>query len=84
MRGRHARVRVEFADWYPGISPGKWHDATWVREVVLAQQRRGSPRWVIDGRILNDLHFEFQGASPRSPHRPERMVGADISRLPAG
>lgn len=61
MRGREARVRPQFAEWYPKIPPGVWHDAVWTREMVLAQLRGGSPKWMHDGRVLSDRHFEFQG-----------------------
>ena len=74
VTGRQARLRAEYADWYPAVIPGVWHDATWVRETVLAQQRRGEPRWAIGGRILNDAHFEFQGASPPTIGRPQRLL----------
>jgi hypothetical protein len=74
VRGRQALLRREFADWYPGIKPGTWHDAGWVREMVLAQQRHGSPRWALKGRILDDEHFRFQGVSAAQQAQQERRA----------
>jgi len=64
MRGREARLRPEYAEWYPGVVPGVWHNAKWLMERVLQQVRHGSPSWAIDGRPLPASHFEFQGAGP--------------------
>jgi hypothetical protein len=80
MRPREARLRVEFADWYPGISAGVWHNAAWVREMVLAQLRHGSPRFLPTSRVLADAQFEFQGVADRSEQRGERRQPA-LERL---
>jgi hypothetical protein len=65
---RQARLREEYATWYPGIPPGRWHLAESVRRIVLRQLRHGSPSWAPGPRILSDCHFEFQGGSAaRSP-----------------
>jgi hypothetical protein len=74
-------VREEFADRYPSIKPGEWHDASWVREKVLEQQRRISPRQVLAGRVLDDAHFEFQGVGAHRSGAPEhRMHWSDVLR----
>jgi hypothetical protein len=72
--GRQAWLRTEFADWYPRVKAETWHDAIWVRETVLAQLRHGSPRWTFQGRVLNDLHFKFQGVAPPQNTKRTRMV----------
>jgi hypothetical protein len=69
---RKARLREDYADWYPRISPGTWHDAAWVTEVVLQQQRQGSPVWAVEGRVLSEAHFEFQGGDYLPPTGAER------------
>ena len=79
MVGRQDRLRPEYKDWYPGVTADTWHDAVWVREMVLHQQRGGGPRWEIDGRILTDEHFDFQGVSPASPTSLQRLVGNHIT-----
>jgi hypothetical protein len=61
MLHRQARLRPSFSDWYPKITPRKWHNALWAREVALAQLRKGGVRGVEGERVLPDLHFEFQG-----------------------
>ena len=76
MRGRQAWLHREWEDWYPGIIPETWHDAIWVREMVLAQLRHGSPRWTFQGRVLSDGHFKFQGFAP--PQSTRRMVWEDV------
>jgi hypothetical protein len=60
MVRRRARLRIEYAEWYPEIWAGEWHDAEWATERVLEQQRRGSPTWSLHGRVLSDAHFEFE------------------------
>lgn len=71
MVSRQARLRPTFGDWYPGITPGEWHHALWVREVALAQFRKGGPRWQAEGRVLSDVHFEFQGGNADPGRRTE-------------
>jgi hypothetical protein len=63
MLPRQARLRAPFSDWYSRITPGKWHHALWVREVALANLRKGEPQWTEEKgrRVLSDRHFEFQG-----------------------
>jgi hypothetical protein len=83
MRGRQAQLRAEFADWYPGIEPEKWHSAAWVREMVLAQHRHGSPRWAIEGRILDDEHFRFEGVSLEGQrHHEQRLSPPEVTPPP--
>jgi hypothetical protein len=78
VRGRQAWLCAEFADWYPGIEPEVWHDAAWVREMVLAQLRHGAPRWQTQGRVLSDAHFKFQGVAPTGHAKQSRMLWGQI------
>ncbi|HZI73121.1 MAG TPA: hypothetical protein VFD73_03690 [Gemmatimonadales bacterium] len=64
MRTRQARIRQPYEAWFPTIEPGIWHNAAWMAERVLQQQRRGSPTWALDGRVLQDKHIEFRGYGP--------------------
>jgi hypothetical protein len=66
MVRRRARLRTEYAEWYPEIWAGEWHDAQWAAEKVLQQQRTSSPAWSLHGRVLSDAHFEFEGGD----HQP--------------
>ena len=72
MTRRKARLRSEYAAWYPGIEAGAWHDAAWTTEVVLRQMRQGSPFWQLGSRVLDSEHFEFYGGDHGSPSRVER------------
>jgi hypothetical protein len=76
VRGREARLRDAYAEWYPEIRPGVWHNAEWLTEVVLRQQRRGTPAWALGERPLSDEHFQFQGAA-RSRSRQPRRISPD-------
>jgi hypothetical protein len=73
---REARLKPAYDEWYPRISVGVWHNATWVTEIVLQQQRRGTPCWALEDRPLSNAHFEFRGYGPLQgiPTRPRRTV----------
>lgn len=62
---REARLRPEFADLYPSLTPGQWEPAARVAEAVLARlllmEITEAP---IQDRTLNEDHFEFRGATP--------------------
>lgn len=61
MRARRARLRPEFAGWYPEIPGDQWHDAQWVLEIVWRQLQSGTPAWEItQDRVLDNRHFEFE------------------------
>lgn len=75
MLPRQARLRAAFSDWYPKITPGEWHHALWTREMALAQLRKGGPQWQAGGRILSDMHFEFQGGIG------EKRTSKDVRRV---
>ncbi len=58
---REARLRPEFADLYPELTPGQWEPAARIAEVVIARylmlQTHGFP----SDRVLDETHFEFRG-----------------------
>jgi hypothetical protein len=62
---REARLRPEFADLYPTLTPGQWEPAARVAEVVLARllllEISEAP---LHDRVLNEEHFEFRGETP--------------------
>jgi hypothetical protein len=62
---REARLRPEFADLYPTLTPGQWEPAARIAEAVLARllllQISDVP---LQDRLLNEEHFEFRGESP--------------------
>lgn len=64
---RQARLRREYAAWYPTISLSTWLPATTVARAVARQLLEGepewarAPRWAVGLRLLDDRHFEFRG-----------------------
>ncbi|HKT59006.1 MAG TPA: hypothetical protein VJQ46_03085 [Gemmatimonadales bacterium] len=70
---RQARVRAEYAPWYPTIQVATWLPARSVARAVerqlLGETSRWSlgPRWLPGPRLLDDRHFYFRGGSERDP-----------------
>jgi hypothetical protein len=78
---REARLRLEFADLYPTLTPGQWEPAARIAEVVLARllllEISEAP---LQDRVLNEAHFEFRGETPDgSPRATESSRAADRS-----
>jgi hypothetical protein len=76
---REARLRPEFADLYPTLTPGQWEPAARVAEAVLARllllEITEAP---IQDRILKEEHFEFRGETPDgAPRVPRGSRAAD-------
>jgi hypothetical protein len=61
---REARLKREFAKFYPGLKPGIWYKAAWLSARQFARTK-------CDGRaasmasVVNETHFEFRGGRPR-------------------
>jgi hypothetical protein len=60
MTIREARLRPEFADEYPGITPDVWMPATDLAQKLVerAHTRRREGRYT---RTFDPTHFEFRG-----------------------
>lgn len=76
---REARLRPEFAELYPTLTPGQWEPAARVAEAVLARllllEIGEAP---LQDRILNEEHFEFRGETPDgTPHGSAGSRAAD-------
>jgi len=75
---RQARIRAEYAAWYPTIQVATWLPARSVARAVERQLLGESspfslgPRWVPGPRLLDDRHFFFRGGKPRSPSTRSR------------
>jgi hypothetical protein len=72
---REARLRPEFAQLYPELTPGQWEPAARIAEVLLArfllQQMASNPM----DRALQESHFEFRGGAEEPPlTNPRRRV----------
>lgn len=89
---RQARIRAEYAAWYPSIQVATWLPA---RSVARAVERQLlgepspyslAPRWLPGPRLLDDRHFFFRGGAARNPTARSRREdpsspAADVSRL---
>ena len=68
---REARLRPEFADLYPTLTPGQWEPAARIAEVVLARllllEISEAP---FRTGYLNEEHFEFRGEDPCATGTP--------------
>ena len=70
---RQARLKPEFAHFYPGVEPDAWHPAAELADQVLAcRLLLPSGGFVLHERAMSGGHFEFRGgARPRlaAPNR---------------
>jgi hypothetical protein len=61
---REARLRPEFAQLYPVLTPGEWEPAARIAEALLANlllhEMTESPS---PDRLLPEAHFEFRGGA---------------------
>jgi hypothetical protein len=79
---RRTRVRPEFAYLYPEIVPGVWIGARRATRLVQRHPKPREYRPVPDnGRVLPDLHFEFQGGSRKPQDAPKTWVVRASPRL---
>ena len=77
---REARLRPEYAAWYPTLSVVQWLTASTVARSVTRQLMEGEPkgaglpRWERGARILDDRHFMFRrGFAQPSPQTRSRQ-----------
>jgi hypothetical protein len=82
MTRRKARLRPEYAAWYPELLAREWHDAGWATEKVLQQHRKASPSWSLGRRILSEAHFEFEGGDSRPWEGRERRKSTLFTHQP--
>jgi hypothetical protein len=59
---REARLRPEYAAFYPALRPGEWAAAAIVADRVVAGRLIRGSETVVRGRVLLDSHFEFRGS----------------------
>jgi hypothetical protein len=62
---REARLRLEAAELYPKLVPGRWVPAAAVLPVVVRERSRSGDPWDGQERPLPEQHFEFRGGAPR-------------------
>ena len=62
---RQARLKLQHAELYPGVTAGEWMPAWLLAEQLLAlAERRGLAPGV---RACDPAHCEFRGGGPRPP-----------------
>jgi len=67
---REARLRPEFAQLYPVLTPGEWEPAARIAEAVLANLLlRAMTDTPSPDRLLPEAHFEFRGGAPQGRRR---------------
>jgi hypothetical protein len=88
---RQARIRAEYAAWYPAIQVATWLPARSVARAVERQLTGESspyslgPRWLPGPRLLDNRHFLFRGGGHRDPgtrSRKEDTHGPDPGLRP--
>ena len=83
---RQARLRPEYAAWYPDVSATRWYPVLKLVRAVMHQLvhsgPRSSPLWSPGSRALDDRHFEFRGGVERDAGW--RTRAGDTTVWPAG
>ena len=69
---REARLRPEYADFYPGVPPGIWLPAADLGATLLMQHLRAPAPPELGNRLLDESHFEFRGGASRGPGTADR------------
>jgi len=78
---RQARLRNEYAAWYPTLACHVWIPAKTVARAVTRQLldsgplSAACPRWAMGARILDDRHFTFRGGVERADCHPRTRAG---------
>ena len=77
---REARLRPEYAELYPTLTPGQWEPAARVAEAVLARllllEISEAP---VQDRVLQEEHFDFRGETASgAPIAPSKTRSSDV------
>jgi hypothetical protein len=80
---REARLKAEYAEEYPGLTPGVWIPATELAQKLIerAYTRRREGRHT---RTFDPTHFEFRGGLNGARPRGARTRKTDRSTQPQG
>lgn len=72
---RQARLKPEFAHYYPGVEPDTWHAAAALADRVLACRLLLPSRgFALHERAMSGGHFEFRGGDGRRFGAPDRLA----------
>jgi hypothetical protein len=76
---REARLKPEFADRYPPLSPSVWEPAAEISAKMLLWQLQQRGTSALAMRVLDERHFEFRGGWDRGTSTPLRTRATDPS-----
>lgn len=72
---RQARLKPEFAHFYPGVEPDTWHPAAALADRVLGcRLLLPSGGFVLRERAMSGGHFEFRGGAGPRLGAPDRLA----------
>jgi hypothetical protein len=75
MMTRQARLKPEFAHYYPVVEPDTWYAAAALADKVLAcRLLLPSGGFVLNERAMSGGHFEFRGGGGPRSAPPERLA----------
>jgi hypothetical protein len=75
MMTRQARLKPEFAHYYPGVEPDTWHAAAALADQVLAcRLLLPSGGFALHERAMSGGHFEFRGGAGPRFTAPDRLA----------
>lgn len=81
---RQARLRREYAPWYPLIGVTAWMPAQSAANAVRRQLVDGeptwAPKWALGPRVLDDRHFLFRGGANRDVTQRTRSGDTAITQ----
>ena len=79
MLRREARLRPEWGRLYPALQSGQWEPAAVLADRLLADSLLRGSCTAIQGRVLQNEHFDFRGGAARGGERSgvRRAVSVD-------
>jgi hypothetical protein len=81
---REARLRKEFGALYAGVPVNEWRPIGELLDCVTSARLRTGRRSgeLLQGRPLDDRHFEFRGGDDRRSRAPQRRRVGDSAASP--
>ena len=81
---REARLRQEFSALYAGVPANEWRPIGELLDCVKSARLRTGRRSgeLLQGRPLDDRHFEFRGGDERHSRVPQRRRAGDSFGAP--
>jgi hypothetical protein len=77
-RMREARLKPEFAHFYPPLEPDRWEPAALMADRVVAWLLRQPDKgYIAPERVLRSEHFEFRGGSEKPGSRQQGHIPRD-------